>query len=165
MEYQNENSLTPGSKQPARNWADTREANRQGCSGVSKLHACIEDLIWRLVNLKFEDGRVLTERMDISRLIPIARVLSRRYLKEPILQDVINALLRADEIREDRNFIVHGTWCTVFPEGIAYSASLRSKSEPGEATAEEFPHHRMRRIVSEIIRVKRVIVKAYDGLP
>jgi hypothetical protein len=78
---------------------------------------------------------------------------------------VLDALNRADELRDDRNFIAHGTWCTVYPEGVAFSSSLRKKSEPGEVTAEEFPSTRMYRIIDEIDRVKGVIVKAYDGLP
>jgi hypothetical protein len=132
----------------------------------SKLEQCIQDLIWRLVNLRFEDGRVITERMDVTRLIAIAKVLSRRHLKdEALLTEVLDALARADELRDDRNFVVHGTWCTVEPDGIAYSSSLRQKSLPGEVTAEEFPHSRMRRIVAEIIRVKRVVIKAYEVLP
>jgi hypothetical protein len=85
----------------------------------SKLEACIQDLIWRCIDLSFEDGRVLTERTDISRLIPVARVLAQRYLTDPLLAEVLEALVRADELREDRNFIIHGTWCTVDPECVA----------------------------------------------
>jgi hypothetical protein len=131
----------------------------------SKLEQCIQDLVWRLVNLRFEDGRVLTGRMDVTRVIPIARVLAGRFLSEPLLQEVLEALLRADDLRDDRNFIVHGTWCTVDPPGVSYSSSLRAKSEPGEVTGEEFPHSRMRRIVAEIHRVRSVIIKAYEVLP
>ncbi len=131
----------------------------------SKLENCIRDLIWSLVSLSFEDGRVLTERTDIARLITVAKVLARRRLEEPLLTEVIDALTRADELRDDRNFIVHGTWCTVEPVGVPYSSSLRQKSLPGEVTAEEFPHSRMRRIVAEIIRVKRIVVKASHVLP
>ncbi len=131
----------------------------------SKLEQCIQDLIWRFLNLTFEDGRILTERTDITRLITVARALARRKLQDPELTGLLDALTRADELRDDRNFIVHGTWCTVDPEGIAFSASLRQKSLPGEVTAEEFPHARMHRIVAEIIRVKSIIVKVYDVLP
>lgn len=131
----------------------------------TRLEFCIHDLVWRMLNLKFEDGRVVTDRMDAVRVIAIARVLAPRYLQDPVLKSVLEALIRADELRDDRNFIIHGTWCTVFPDGIAWSSSLRKKSEPGEVTAEEFPHSRMYKILREIGRVKGVIVSAYKALP
>src|SRR5208282_1930576 len=47
---------------------------------VTTLEALLNDLIWAIVGLKIEDGRLLTERQDATRLIAILRGLAERYL-------------------------------------------------------------------------------------
>jgi hypothetical protein len=131
----------------------------------SKLENCINDLIWRLTDLTFEDGRLLTERMDVSRSIIILRALAGRKLEGELQQELINALAAADELRDDRNFIIHAAWGTLRPENVAVAASLRAKSEPGIVVSEDFPHRRMRAIATEIVRVKRTLVKIMNALP
>ncbi len=131
----------------------------------SKLEAALAELLWRFLELSFEDGRLITERMDPSRLIALLRVLAPRKLDGDNLQELSNLLAEADELRDDRNFIIHGTWGTIYPEGDAVSLSLRAKSNPGDITAEHFPHGRMRKITADIIRVKLAVMKIADVLP
>lgn len=96
-----------------------------------ELEACLADVLWQFVGLKFEDGRLFTERMDASRLIVLLRTLAPRNLEGQLLQDFINALAVADELRGDRNFIVRGSCAFLDPPGVPVAASLREKSEPG----------------------------------
>jgi hypothetical protein len=131
----------------------------------SKLEAVLMDVLWQLTGLTFEDGRLLTERMDPARLIILLRTLASRKMKEPLLQEFINALATADELRDDRNFIVHGSWGTLDPEGVPVALSLRAKSEPGEIVSEGFPHSRMRAIINAIARTKREVGKIAEKLP
>ena len=83
----------------------------------------------------------------------------------PLLQDFINALAAADELRDDCNFIVHGSWGMLDPEGVPVALSLRAKSNPGEVVSEGFPHQRMRAIVREIIKTKQEIMRIGEALP
>jgi hypothetical protein len=131
----------------------------------SKLENCLNDLIWRLTGLTFEYGRLLTERMDPSRSIAILRILASKKLQGDDLQKTIDALAAADDLRDDRNFIIHGTWATLLPDGVAVAASLRAKGLPGTVTSEDFPHSRMRAIATEIVKTKHILVEILNKLP
>jgi len=131
----------------------------------SKLEACLADVLWQITGLSFEDGRLLTERMDSSRLILLLRVLAARKMEGEAMQALIDALQTADELRGDRNFIVHGNWGTLDPGGIPVALSLREKSEPGEIVSEGFPHERVRAIARAIVQTKNEIMKIAATLP
>jgi hypothetical protein len=131
----------------------------------SKLESSLHDLIWRMLGIEIDDGRILTARMDAVRLIGIIRALAPRKLKEPQLQTLLDVLITIDELRDDRNFIAHGTWGALLPENIPVSLSLRAKANPREVTAEDFPHERMHAIAKEIIRTKWVVVGIFNSLP
>jgi hypothetical protein len=103
--------------------------------------------------------------MDPSRSIALLRVIGPRYLEGDDLRTLIDLLTSADQLRDDRNFIVHGTWMTIQPEGQISSSSIRTKSEPGEVVAEHFPHSRMRAIIAETIRTREAIVKIILSVP
>jgi hypothetical protein len=129
---------------------------------------CLHELIWVLTGLSFEDGRLFTERMDPSRSIALLRVLGPRYLKGQQLQTLVDALTRADQLRSDRNFIAHGTWSDIQPEGQPTASSIREKSEPGQVIAEHFPVERMRAIAAGIIRTRdeiAAIIQSFSESP
>ncbi len=120
----------------------------------ARLENCLNDLIMRYTGLEFETGRLFTEKMDPVRSIALLRILGPRNLEGAALQDLINALATADQLRDDRNFIVHGTWATITPEGHPTASSVRAKSPPGEIVAEHFPHVRMKTIIREITKTR-----------
>jgi hypothetical protein len=115
--------------------------------------------------MSFDDGRLLTERVDATRLIQILRVLGPRYLEGEPLQTLIDLLATTDQLRDDRNFIVHGTWMVIQPEGHATSSSIRTKSEPGQVVAEHFPHSRMRAIIKSMIQTREALVPIIRSVP
>ena len=104
----------------------------------SRLEGALDDLIWTLTGLTFEDGRVLTSRTDAKTKISMLQALAPRHLRDPLLREVEEALVLADTRRDDRNFIMHGSWGTITPMNEATALSLRAASEPGEVTSEFF---------------------------
>lgn len=81
------------------------------------------------------------------------------------MQKLIDLLASADQLRDDRNFIVHGTWAILQPEGQPTSSSIRAKSEPGQVIAEHFPHQRMNAIISGINRTRIELVNILRAVP
>lgn len=131
----------------------------------SKIETGLNELIWRFLHVSLEEGRVLTGRMDAQTKIPMVRKLAPGHLSGKQLEDLIKALDLADLIRDDRNFIVHGTWCTIIADGVALSISIRGKAPPGLMKGERFSHERMRKIIREIYAVKGELIKAVNALP
>jgi hypothetical protein len=131
----------------------------------SKVEAGLNELIWRMLQLTIEDGRILTSRMDAQTKIAMLRKLGPRYLDGGPLEDLQKALKLADNVRDDRNFIVHGTWGTLLPEGEPIALSIRAKAEPGEIRSELFPYSRMRIIIRDILLVKKSLIAAVNAFP
>lgn len=125
----------------------------------------LHELIWRLAGMSFENGRLFTERMDASRAIIILRVLGARYFKSEQLQRFIDLLAAADDLRDDRNFIIHGSWMVLQPEGYSMAVSVRQKSEPGDIVGEHFPHNRMHAIIAKIREVRSDLLEISNALP
>jgi hypothetical protein len=120
----------------------------------TRLENCMMELLWRFTGLSFEDGRTVTERMDPARTITLLRFLGPRKLDGERLQTLIDLLATADQLRDDRNFVVHGTWAILDPEGVPTASSIRTKSEPGQVVAESFPHERMLAIIKAIQKTR-----------
>src|SRR5438105_1245962 len=116
----------------------------------SNIEAGLNNLIWGFLRLSIEDGRVLTGRMDAQIKIAMIRKLAPRFLTGEPLYDLTRALKLADSVRDDRNFIVHGSWATKLADGLPLAVSIRAKSDPGEVLAEQFPPERMRIILRDI---------------
>jgi hypothetical protein len=131
----------------------------------SRLEAVLNDLIWCFLNVVFEDGRSLTGRADAGTKITLLRAIAPQHLSD---DDKLEALLlvldMVDASRDDRNFIVHGSWGRLAPEGIPLAASIRIKSKPDEVIAETFPPKRMRDIADNIVRMRKMLVLLLDEL-
>jgi hypothetical protein len=125
----------------------------------SRLENVLNDIIWRFLHLSFEDGRALTGRDDAVTKINLLRVIAPRHLAD---DDKLEALLLSldaiDACRDDRNFIVHGTWGRLEPEGTPLAMSLRAKSKPEQVTGETFPPSRMYQIITRISRMREMLV-------
>ena len=129
------------------------------------LENCMNELIMRFTGMSFEDGRLFTERLDPNRSIQLLRILGTRYLKDDRLRKLIDLLTTVDQLRDDRNFIAHGTWAILEPEGVPTVSSLRTKSEADQVVAESFPHTRMMAIISKIIRTREAMVILLRSVP
>lgn len=124
----------------------------------ARLENVLNDIIWRLLNLSFEDGRAITGRADATSKISLLRTLAPRHLaSDDKLEALLFALDAIDALRDDRNFIAHGAWGRIEPEGIPMAASLRSKSKPDEVTGESFDAARMRKIIMTIVKMREML--------
>jgi hypothetical protein len=131
----------------------------------SRMENTLDDLIWTLAGLTFEDGRVLTSRTDAKTKIAMLMVLAPRHLTDPTLAKVEEALVLADSLRDDRNFIMHGSWGTIQPLNEATALSLRAASLPGEVTSESFTRYRMLEILSRINEAKQTFLNVLNTHP
>ena len=131
----------------------------------SRLEGALEDMIWTLTGLSFEDGRVLTSRTDAKTKIAMLQVLAPRYLADPTLRKVEEALVLADSLRDDRNFIMHGSWGTMVPINESTALSLRAASLPGMVTSESFSRARMVGILRGITEAKQALLDVLNAHP
>jgi len=133
----------------------------------AKLESAMQDTLWNLLGLKIEDGRILTARMDALYLIDALRKLAPRQIDDQQrLGEFLDTLTKMDDRREDRNFIVHGSWGMFgnpqHPQlGLEPIAmSLRQKvPDPTELLSETFPADRMYSIIRDIVLATKFFTK------
>jgi hypothetical protein len=130
----------------------------------SWLESALDDMIWQLLGLDLEDGRALTKRTDASTKVAILNSIAPRYLDGPALDAIQDALSDINEIRDDRNFVVHGVWGMLRPDGVPIVMSLRSNSAPTEITSETFSHERLRQIANDTRKAKHTLVEIMQQL-
>jgi hypothetical protein len=120
----------------------------------AKLEATLDDLIWQFLDLPLEFGRIITARMDASNKSKMIRALSEMVFDQ-LLNDYTRDLMdRVDFLKDERNFVVHGTWGRKNPEGVPIAMSLRSKDTPSTIIAESFDARRMRLLIRDMDAVK-----------
>jgi hypothetical protein len=133
----------------------------------SKLEACMEDFIWSLLKIDLEQGRVITGRVDAVGKIRMLRELGRLELPELMFHRLSPALDEIDVLRDDRNFIAHGSWGRTKYRGewVHVCLSLRPKSPtPDVVVSESFPEIRMRAIIDGIERTKWTLIRLREEL-
>jgi hypothetical protein len=131
----------------------------------SKLEACMEDLIWSLLKLEIEKGRVITARRDAVNKIRMLRELGVQELPEPMFHRLSPALDHIDVLREDRNFVVHGTWGRTKPSFMHVCLSLRPQAlERDQIMTETFPEMRMYEILNGIELRKQELIELMSEL-
>ena len=125
----------------------------------------MEDLIWTLLKLEIEQGRIVTARMDAVGKIRMLRHLGELEMTEEQFHRLSPALDEIDILREDRNFIVHGTWGRAGFDRTHFCLSLRLKPDSVEnVIGESFPESRMRRIGDAIERRKWELIDLMEEL-
>ena len=126
----------------------------------SHLEATLDDLIWHLLDLCDEDGRIITDGLDAIRKIEMARKLAERYFSDDQLETLKAVLKTVDDLRLDRNFIIHGIWGSIAPaKRLAAALSFRPKAPPGQVALETFPPIRMKSIADGIDNARFAIVE------
>ena len=126
----------------------------------SKLEACMDDFIWSLLGVEIEQGRVMTARVDAVGKIRMLRELGQLELPEKLFHQLSPTLDEIDVLRDDRNFIAHGSWGRMGPYMAHVAVSLRPKPlAPDELVSETFSEKRMRGIIDGIERTKRTLIE------
>jgi hypothetical protein len=146
-----------------------RALDRSDNSELVKAGACIEDFIWVLLDLKIEDGRIMTGRVDAVGKIRMLRKLGEQKLPESLFHRLSPVLDQVAAIREDRNFIAHGTWGRTKPAYTHVCLSLRPEAlAPDQIVSETFPEVRMLTLIDGIEITKQGLIQLmrdYYALP
>jgi hypothetical protein len=130
----------------------------------SKLEACLEDFIWELLALPIEKGRHITTRLDAVNKIKMLRSIGEIELVEADFHRLSPILDHIDIIRDDRNFIIHGTWGRAGFDKYTVVLSLRAKGgEPDEVVSETFPDSRIRTVISDIEKWKQELIELMNS--
>jgi hypothetical protein len=123
----------------------------------SRLDGVIQELIWKLLKLDIEDGRVVTCLNDISVNISILRTLFRRKLPKAVADAFLLRLNQLTPLMEARNLVAHGLWATVMPEGDPGVLSLRKRTpEVGQIVWSGFSADYLRKLIKAIDDEKTV---------
>jgi hypothetical protein len=129
----------------------------------SKLEAVLDDLIWCFLDLPMEFGRTITTTMNAKSKVTMLRNLSTLTF-DPLLQAYLKEHLDlVDILKDDRNFIVHGTWGRTLKDRTPYAMSLRPKGTASTVVAESFTPQRMQSIWQLIINVKWKLYPLFDS--
>ncbi len=132
----------------------------------SKLESCLEDFIWHLLDMNMDRGRIITTRLDVIAKIRMTRQFAELKLPETQFHTLSAILDKMDILREDRNFIVHGTWGRSMPENMHICLSLRpTPLAPDQAVSETFPETRLRAIIADIEQIKTGLLDLMFAIP
>jgi hypothetical protein len=116
----------------------------------SALEATLHGLLWAFLNVSMTDGRVVTSKLDVSMILQMLRAFGVQNLVESRQQAFFDVMNEIEDCRESRNFVVHGVWTTIEPQGTPSAMSLKPKTDVGEIVGETFPARRMHDIIRSI---------------
>lgn len=120
----------------------------------------MEDLIWSLLKVDIERGRVVTLRVDAVGKIRMLRELGQLEMTEAMFHRLSPTLDEIDVLRDDRNFIIHGSWGRTRPGMTHVAVSLRPKPlAPDQVVSETFSEARLRGIIDGMDRTKWVLIE------
>jgi hypothetical protein len=130
-------------------------------SGVEQV---IEEVIWCLLNLSPEEGRVVTSPLDGKFKLNLLRGLGRKRLNRHTFKSLNDAVKELRILYERRCLFAHGIWVTTRPKNIPAALSLRAKIpeqfDQADVVATLFP----RDLMVAIIYKMKVIANALVGL-
>jgi hypothetical protein len=132
----------------------------------SKLETDIDGAIWAFLDLDIDKGRVITTKLNTDVKVELLRALINTYCAGEVLDELLRVMDFIGGYKEDRNFVVHGSWGTLTPENVPVCGSIRQKAPPGEVIVETFPKERMLAIINGILEAKqnlRTLMSMIEG--
>jgi hypothetical protein len=121
----------------------------------SKLETDIDGAIWAFLDLDVDKGRLITTKLNTDVKVELLRALVNTYCAGELLNDILGVIEFISGYKEDRNFVVHGSWGTLMPENVPVCGSIRPKAPSGEVISETFPRERMLAIINGILEAKQ----------
>lgn len=94
------------------------------------LDSCIEQLIWHLLGLPTEKGRLLTSRTDVQPKVQVLIALAEMNPNQGTAETIKNTAKHFEKLSIYRNTIVHAVWVKNSETGQLIAMSLRHKSDP-----------------------------------
>lgn len=95
----------------------------------SRIENLMQEVIWALLNVSVEEGRIITSRLDAKFRRMMMLSLAERYMTKgtfKIFKDLVNK--KVSTLYDTRNLIAHGNWVTILPDNVPAVLSLREKS-------------------------------------
>jgi hypothetical protein len=118
------------------------------CVAWSKLETSLDDFIWDLLEFQIELGRVITKGFQVERKIQMLRDIGSVKCPKEIFDKMDETLKKIENMKEDRNFVFHGSWWTMLPDLEPFAFSLRPKgAKPFDIIGETFPSKRMHALI------------------
>ena len=119
----------------------------------ARLEAVLHDLIWTIRGKGLAEGREETEKHLVGRLLKELRKIGSGSSTKTASTEVRMAVLAvagaATTLSEDRNLIVHGSWCEL--DGVPTVGSLRLETiDRNDVTFESFPPDRLRDFIRDV---------------
>lgn len=97
----------------------------------SDIEHVIEQVIWALLRLNIEEGRIVTSHLDARHKTLLLRQLGHLHLPSEDMEEFTTVLGRIEDLYERRNLIAHGQWVTLKPDNVPGVMSLREKLPDG----------------------------------
>ena len=126
----------------------------------SAMEAFLDFYIWDVIGLDYEDGPLLTTRLDMSDKISIAKALTKRYgLRVPVFGAARKSLWRVImDLAEIRNLMAHGVWgMHKLTTATVSSFRLKEEGHEGRVIAESFPLDRLAAITEQCEKVHAIL--------
>ena len=121
----------------------------------SKLETDIDGAIWAFLELEMDQGRLITTKLNTDVNIELLRAQVNTYCAGDLLDDILQVIDFIGVYKEDRNFVVHGSWGTLKPDNVPVCESIRPKAPPGEVISETFPNERLLNIIIGLLEAKQ----------
>jgi hypothetical protein len=107
----------------------------------------MQDVIWQLLGVPIDDGRIITASADANRKLQWLNGFARKHLTGTEAEKMTGILEHIEVLRTERNFIMHASWCTHTKTGDPCGMSVKEKAaDPTEIVMESFPLYRMEAI-------------------
>lgn len=127
--------------------AETEQLIGQFIVEWNHLEAAIGGMIWTILKVKEEDGRVLTSRVDAKTKITWTRIFAERYLSGDSITHIAQIINVIKTVQEARNLIVHGSWGITEDTQEPIALSLKASADPDKVLGETFPHERIKELI------------------
>jgi hypothetical protein len=128
----------------------------------SRLDHSIDEVIWSLLQMQPDDGRVITAALDLKYKLNLLRGLSERRLSKNDRGSLSGIIKRINELNEFRVLIVHGLWVTLSPQDTPAVQYLRGKlpDDAGfnEVVTTETPSDLMKKLIHNTTAIMNYLI-------
>jgi hypothetical protein len=130
----------------------------------SRVEQAIEEVVWALLQIDVDHGRIITARLDAKYKMMLLRQLGNRHFRENTKTSAeFSAVLeRLEDLYGERNLMAHGQWVTLIPDNIPAVLSLREKlpkeTPRNEIVATTIPQERLEAIQNNMYIISNYLI-------
>jgi len=135
----------------------------------SRVEQVMEEVIWRLLRVTVDEGRIVTASLDAKYKMNLLRGLGKRHLRGQQHDDLMQVLDHCEDLLAERNLYSHGQWVTITPDNLPAVISLREKLPEGisrqEVISITMPADRMKVVVRNMVIARNALIELRRALP